>query len=50
MVWIEGGTFKMGSPDTEPVRNIWGVNENPRTANNGDVTISGFYMGKYPVT
>ena len=47
MVKIEGGTFRMGSPDTEPDR--W-TNENPRTANSGNVTISGFYMGKYPVT
>ena len=51
MVWIEGGSFRMGSPENEPGRwDGWSENENPRTANGGVVTISGFYMGKFPVT
>ena len=47
MVSIPGGTFRMGSPSTEPDR--WG-DENYRTANGGTVTMSGFLMGKYQVT
>ena len=44
MVWIPPGTFTMGSPDSEPVRNPW---EGPQTR----VTLSfGFYMGRYEVT
>jgi formylglycine-generating enzyme required for sulfatase activity len=44
MVWIDPGTFKMGSPDTEPGRED---DEGPEHA----VTISrGFYLGKYEVT
>jgi len=48
MVWIEAGRFTMGSPASEPGR--LGDSENPRTANNGVVTLSGFWMGKYQVT
>jgi formylglycine-generating enzyme required for sulfatase activity len=44
MVWIEPGTFTMGSPDNEVGRQD---NEGPQTR----VTIShGFWMGKYEVT
>src|SRR3989344_223113 len=44
MVWIQPGTFTMGSPDSEPAR---GSQEGPQT----HVTISqGFWMGKYEVT
>ena len=44
MVCIPGGTFTMGSPDSQPARNS---NEGPQTR----VTISrGFWMGKYEVT
>jgi formylglycine-generating enzyme required for sulfatase activity len=42
MVWIQGGTFTMGSPSSEPNRE---ENENQHS-----VTLTGFYMGKYPVT
>jgi formylglycine-generating enzyme required for sulfatase activity len=42
MVQVPGGTFTMGSPTTEPNRED---NEIQRT-----VTLTGFYMGKYPVT
>jgi len=42
MVWIEGGTFMMGSPANEPGRYD---DEIPH-----QVTVSGFYMGKYTVT
>jgi formylglycine-generating enzyme required for sulfatase activity len=42
-VWIEGGTFMMGSPKDELFR---GYNEDPQH----QVTVSGFYMGKYQVT
>ena len=42
-VRINGGTFTMGSPDDEPQRKN---NEGPQRR----VTISAFYMGKYPVT
>jgi len=42
-VWIQGGTFTMGSPADEPG---WRDNEGPQHK----VTISGFYMGKYEVT
>jgi formylglycine-generating enzyme required for sulfatase activity len=48
MVQIPSGTFLMGSPGTEPSRNT--TNENYRTANSGNVTVSGFWMGKYQVT
>ena len=44
MVWIEAGTFQMGSPSSEPDR---GSDEGPVHA----VTISrGFYLGQYEVT
>ncbi|MCL2722282.1 MAG: formylglycine-generating enzyme family protein [Treponema sp.] len=42
MVLINGGTFIMGSPFNEP-----GRNENEITR---QVTVSSFYMSKYPVT
>ena len=43
-VWIEPGTFLMGSPDTEQGRHNW---EGPQH----EVTISqGFYLGKYEIT
>jgi hypothetical protein len=42
-VFIEGGTFTMGSPESEPER--W-EGEGPQH----QVTVSGFYMGKYEVT
>jgi len=43
MVRIQGGTFTMGSPASEPERMD---NEGPQR----QVTLSGFYMGKYVVT
>jgi formylglycine-generating enzyme required for sulfatase activity len=44
MVFIQAGTFTMGSPQTEPARDI---DEGPQTA----VTISrGFWIGRYEVT
>jgi len=43
MVWINGGTFTMGSPAGERGRL---ANEGPQR----QVTVSSFYMGKYPVT
>lgn len=44
MVWIESGTFMMGSPPSEPGR--WN-NEGPQH----EVTISrGFWLGKYEIT
>jgi formylglycine-generating enzyme required for sulfatase activity len=43
MVWIQGGTFTMGSPENEPERSSI---ETPQY----QVTLSSFYMGKYPVT
>jgi len=43
MVRIQGGTFTMGSPASEPERYD---DEGPRR----QVTVSGFYMGKYEVT
>ena len=42
MVWIEGGTFVMGSPSAEVLR---GADEIEHT-----VTVSGFYMSRYEVT
>jgi formylglycine-generating enzyme len=43
MIWIEPGTFIMGSPASEPARDSWEVQHS--------VTISrGFWMGKYEVT
>jgi formylglycine-generating enzyme required for sulfatase activity len=42
MVRIDGGTFIMGSPETEPAR------ESSETQHR--VTVSSFYMGKYLVT
>ena len=43
MEWIPGGTFTMGSPDTEPYR---GASEGPQH----QVTLDGFWMGRYQVT
>jgi formylglycine-generating enzyme required for sulfatase activity len=43
MVWIPGGTFTMGSPDTEQGRI---TPEGPQHA----VTLSGYWMGKYELT
>lgn len=51
MVWIEPGTFTMGSPSEEQGHN---ANEGSLNANEGpltEVTISrGFWLGKYEVT
>ena len=43
MVYIPGGTFMMGSPENEEERSD---NEGPQH----NVTVSPFFMGKYPVT
>ncbi|WP_066374986.1 MULTISPECIES: bifunctional serine/threonine-protein kinase/formylglycine-generating enzyme family protein [unclassified Anabaena] len=43
MVQIPGGTFMMGSPESEKDRRS---NESPQH----QVTVPGFFMGKYPVT
>jgi formylglycine-generating enzyme required for sulfatase activity len=43
MVAIPGGTFQMGSPETEL---WWDENENPQH----QVTVKPFFLGKYPVT
>ena len=43
MVYIPGGTFMMGSPENEEKRRD---NEGPQH----NVTVSPFFMGKYPVT
>ncbi|MCL1910592.1 MAG: formylglycine-generating enzyme family protein [Leptospirales bacterium] len=45
MVKIPGGTFIMGSPEDEPEREFFSFEETQHT-----VTVSYFYMGKYPVT
>ena len=51
MVQIPGGTFKMGSPADKAERSTEFVNdENYRTANEGNVTVSAFSIGKYLVT
>jgi formylglycine-generating enzyme required for sulfatase activity len=42
MVYVEGGSFMMGSPDDEPNR--------MSDETQHQVTVSGFYMGKYEVT
>jgi formylglycine-generating enzyme required for sulfatase activity len=42
-VWIDGGNFEMGSPEDEVGRFD---DERPQHR----VTLTGFYMGKYPVT
>ncbi|MCT7949960.1 bifunctional serine/threonine-protein kinase/formylglycine-generating enzyme family protein [Ancylothrix sp. C2] len=43
MVAIQGGTFMMGSPETEAIRES---DESPQH----QVTVKPFYLGKYPVT
>jgi formylglycine-generating enzyme required for sulfatase activity len=43
MVYIPGGTFMMGSPENEEVRS-------DREGPQHNVTVSPFFMGKYPVT
>ena len=43
MVYIQGGTFTMGSPVSEPGRNS---DEGPQR----QVTVGGFYLGRYEVT
>ncbi|RKZ50564.1 MAG: hypothetical protein DRR08_30155 [Candidatus Parabeggiatoa sp. nov. 2] len=42
MVYIPGGTFLMGSPETEKDRFDWETQH--------EVTVKPFYMGKYPIT
>jgi formylglycine-generating enzyme required for sulfatase activity len=42
MVWIQGGTFTMGSPTGEADRYL--------DETQHEVTLTGFYMGKHPVT
>ncbi len=42
-VWVEGGCFKMGSPDSEPGR----YSDEGRVH---EVCLDGFWMGKYEVT
>jgi formylglycine-generating enzyme required for sulfatase activity len=44
-VKINGGTFTMGSPANEAGRESWGGDETQH-----QVTVSGFYLGKYEVT
>jgi formylglycine-generating enzyme required for sulfatase activity len=44
MVSIPGGTFLMGSPESEPERD--GDRESPQH----QVTVESFFMGRYPVT
>ena len=44
MVWIEPGTFRMGSPPSEPERR---ENEGPMHER---VISKGFFLGKYEVT
>ena len=48
MVWIEGGSFMMGSPDDEEGRNtgLNPVNEGPQHK----VILTGFYMSRFLVT
>jgi formylglycine-generating enzyme required for sulfatase activity len=47
MVYIPGGTFLMGSPETEKGREPWQKGtESPQHR----VTVQPFFMGKYPVT
>lgn len=43
MVYIPGGTFMMGSPETEKGRNY---DESPQN----QVTVPAFFAGKYPIT
>ena len=43
MVLIEGGTFQMGSPETEEDRS-------PTESPQHFVTVPTFFMGRYPVT
>jgi formylglycine-generating enzyme required for sulfatase activity len=43
MIFIPGGTFRMGSPDDEPQR---GSSESPQH----DVSLTAFCMGQFPVT
>ncbi|MCL2804850.1 MAG: SUMF1/EgtB/PvdO family nonheme iron enzyme [Treponema sp.] len=47
MVFIPSGTFRMGSPSTEAGHFS---SEDYRTENIGNVTVSGFWMGRYQVT
>jgi len=49
MVQIPGGTFRMGSPWAETNRNRPNE-EDYRTTNDGNVTVSGFYISKYQIT
>jgi formylglycine-generating enzyme required for sulfatase activity len=47
MVWIQPGTFMMGSPESEPGRL---VTENYNETQHQVRLTKGFYLGKYPVT
>jgi formylglycine-generating enzyme required for sulfatase activity len=47
MVHVPGGTFMMGSPETEKERELWRKGtESPQHK----VTVSAFFMAKYPVS
>jgi formylglycine-generating enzyme required for sulfatase activity len=50
MVRINGGTFTMGSPANEPERKDDAVISFSYEGPQHQVTVSGFYMGKYEVT
>ncbi|MGK7913119.1 MAG: formylglycine-generating enzyme family protein [Synechococcus sp.] len=43
MIWVSGGSFEMGSPDSEPERYN---DEGPQHP----VTVPNFFMGRYPIT
>ena len=43
MILVPGGTFQMGSAETEPERREW---EGPQH----EVTVANFFMGRYPIT
>ena len=46
MIWVEPGTFTMGSPESEAGRN----NEAGRETEHNVTLTNGFYLGKYEVT
>ena len=50
-VWIEPGTFLMGSPESEPGRFTYNAAGDSDEGLQHEVTISqGFYLGQYEIT
>ena len=50
MIWVEPGTFTMGSPVTEVGRPVTEANGQTSETQHAVSLTKGFYLGKYEVT